>query len=59
MENSGCLSRKVPKKDLIFNTDYSHPGEGHDHFRAFQRSLDAVSATQPAFATCPPSKTTV
>ena len=45
-ENTGWILRNVGKDILMFNTDYPHPEGGSDPFGAFERSLDAVAATQ-------------
>ena len=37
--------RNVGKDILMFNTDYPHPEGGKDPFGAYERSLDAVSAS--------------
>jgi len=46
MENTGWIMRNVSKDILMFNTDYPHPEGGSDPFGAFERSLDAVNATE-------------
>lgn len=45
-ENTGWILRNVGKDILMFNTDYPHPEGGRDPFGDFERSLDAVSATE-------------
>ena len=45
-ENTGWILRNVSKDILMFNTDYPHPEGGSDPFGAFERSLDAVAATE-------------
>ena len=45
-ENTGWILRNVPKEILMFNTDYPHPEGGSDPFGDFERSLDAVGATE-------------
>jgi len=44
-ENTGWILKNVGKDILMFNTDYPHPEGGKDPFGAYERSLDAVSAT--------------
>ena len=44
-ENTGWILRNVGKDILMFNTDYPHPEGGKDPFGAYERSLDAVSAS--------------
>ena len=44
-ENTGSILKNVGKDILMFNTDYPHPEGGKDPFGAYERSLDAVSAT--------------
>ncbi|MEH6558836.1 MAG: amidohydrolase family protein [Oceanicoccus sp.] len=44
-ENTGWILRNVGKEILMFNTDYPHPEGGSDPFGDFERSLDAVSAS--------------
>ncbi|MFT7112953.1 MAG: putative TIM-barrel fold metal-dependent hydrolase [Porticoccaceae bacterium] len=44
-EDAGWVLRNVGKDMLMFNTDYPHPEGGRDPFGDFQRSLDAVDAT--------------
>jgi predicted TIM-barrel fold metal-dependent hydrolase len=44
-ENTGWILRNVGKDILMFNTDYPHPEGGRDPFGDFERSLDAVDAT--------------
>ncbi|MFT5100374.1 MAG: putative TIM-barrel fold metal-dependent hydrolase [Parasphingorhabdus sp.] len=44
-ENTGWILKNVPKEVLMFNTDYPHPEGGSDPFGDFERSLDAVGAT--------------
>ncbi len=46
MENTGWTLRNVGKDILMFNTDYPHPEGGGDPFGAFERSLNAVDATE-------------
>ncbi len=45
-ENTGWILRNVGKDMLMFNTDYPHPEGGRDPFGDFERSLDAVDATE-------------
>lgn len=45
-ENTGWILRSVGKEVLMFNTDYPHPEGGRDPFGNFERSLDAVDATE-------------
>ena len=45
-ENTGWILRNVGKDILMFNTDYPHPEGGRDPFGDFERSLDAVEATE-------------
>ncbi len=45
-ENTGWILRNVDKEILMFNTDYPHPEGGSDPFGDFERSLDAVGATE-------------
>lgn len=45
-ENTGWILRNVPKEILMFNTDYPHPEGGSDPYGDFERSLDAVDATE-------------
>lgn len=45
-ENTGWILRNVGKDILMFNTDYPHPEGGRDPFGDFERSLDAVNATE-------------
>ncbi|NRA31314.1 MAG: amidohydrolase family protein [Parvularculaceae bacterium] len=45
MEDTGWVLRNVGKDILMFNTDYPHPEGGSDPFGDFERSLDAVGAT--------------
>ena len=45
-ENTGWILRNVGKDILMFNTDYPHPEGGRDPFGDFERSLDAVGATE-------------
>ena len=45
-ENTGWILRNVGKDILMFNTDYPHPEGGRDPFGDFERSLDAVDATE-------------
>lgn len=45
-ENAGWILRNVGKDILMFNTDYPHPEGGRDPFGDFERSLDAVAATE-------------
>ena len=45
-ENTGWILRNVGKDILMFNTDYPHPEGGRDPFGDFERSLDAVAATE-------------
>ena len=45
-ENTGWILRNVGRDILMFNTDYPHPEGGSDPFGAFERSLDAVAATE-------------
>ncbi|HIG38978.1 MAG TPA: hypothetical protein EYQ14_00300 [Gammaproteobacteria bacterium] len=45
-ENTGWVLRNVPKEILMFNTDYPHPEGGSDPYGYFERSLDAVGATE-------------
>ena len=44
-ENTGWILKNVGKDILMFNTDYPHPEGGKDPFGAYERSLDAVSAS--------------
>lgn len=44
-ENTGWILKNIGKDILMFNTDYPHPEGGKDPFGAYERSLDAVSAT--------------
>ena len=44
-ENTGWILKNVGKDILMFNTDYPHPEGGKDPCGAYERSLDAVSAT--------------
>ena len=44
-ENTGWILKNVGKDILMFNTDYPHPEGGRDPFGDFERSLDAVAAT--------------
>ncbi len=44
-ENTGWILRNVGKDILMFNTDYPHPEGGRDPFGDFERSLDAVQAS--------------
>ena len=44
-ENTGWILKNAGKDILMFNTDYPHPEGGKDPFGAYERSLDAVSAT--------------
>jgi predicted TIM-barrel fold metal-dependent hydrolase len=46
MENAGWILRNVGKEILMFNTDYPHPEGGSDPFGDFERSLNAVNATE-------------
>jgi predicted TIM-barrel fold metal-dependent hydrolase len=46
MENTGWILRNVGKEILMFNTDYPHPEGGSDPFGDFERSLNAVNATE-------------
>ena len=45
-ENTGWILKNVGKSILMFNTDYPHPEGGRDPFGDFERSLDAVAATE-------------
>jgi predicted TIM-barrel fold metal-dependent hydrolase len=45
-EDTGWVLRNVGKDILMFNTDYPHPEGGSDPFGDFERSLDAVSASE-------------
>lgn len=45
-EDAGWILRNVGKDILMFNTDYPHPEGGRDPFGDFERSLDAVAATE-------------
>jgi len=45
-EDTGWILRNVGKDILMFNTDYPHPEGGRDPFGDFERSLDAVEATE-------------
>lgn len=45
-ENTGWILKNVGKDILMFNTDYPHPEGGRDPFGDFERSLDAVAATE-------------
>ncbi len=45
-EDTGWILRNVGKDILMFNTDYPHPEGGRDPFGDFERSLDAVAATE-------------
>ena len=45
-ENTGWILRNVGKDILMFNTDYPHPEGGKDPFGAYERSLNAVDATE-------------
>ena len=45
-EDTGWILRNVGKDILMFNTDYPHPEGGRDPFGDFERSLDAVNATE-------------
>lgn len=45
-ENTGWILRNVGPDILMFNTDYPHPEGGRDPFGDFERSLDAVDATE-------------
>lgn len=45
MENTGWILRNSGKEILMFNTDYPHPEGGSDPFGDFERSLNAVGAT--------------
>ena len=44
-ENTGWIIKNVPKEILMFNTDYPHPEGGSDPFGDFERSLNAVGAS--------------
>ena len=44
-ENTGWILRNVGPNILMFNTDYPHPEGGRDPFGDFERSLEAVDAT--------------
>jgi len=44
-ENAGWILRNVGKDILMFNTDYPHPEGGKDPFGDYERSLEAVGAT--------------
>lgn len=46
MEDTGWVLRNTCKEILMFNTDYPHPEGGSDPFGAFERSLNAVNATE-------------
>ena len=45
-ENTGWILRNTRQEILMFNTDYPHPEGGRDPFGDFERSLDAVDATE-------------
>jgi len=45
-EDTGWILRNVGKEILMFNTDYPHPEGGRDPFGDFERSLNAVEATE-------------
>ncbi|MEM1145700.1 MAG: amidohydrolase family protein [Pseudomonadota bacterium] len=45
-ENTGWILRNTSQEILMFNTDYPHPEGGRDPFGDFERSLDAVAATE-------------
>ena len=45
-ENTGWILRNVGEDILMFNTDYPPPEGGRDPFGDFERSLDAVTATE-------------
>jgi predicted TIM-barrel fold metal-dependent hydrolase len=46
MEDAGWVLRNVGKEILMFNTDYPHAEGGSDPFGDFERSLNAVNATE-------------
>ena len=46
MENTGWILRNVGHEILMFNTDYPQPEGGSDPFGDFERSLNAVNATE-------------
>ena len=45
-ENAGWILRNTGHEILMFNTDYPHPEGGRDPFGDFERSLDAVQASE-------------
>ncbi|MBO6558407.1 MAG: amidohydrolase family protein [Pseudomonadales bacterium] len=44
-EDTGWILKNVGKDILMFNTDYPHPEGGRDPYGDFEKSLDAVNAT--------------
>lgn len=45
-ENAGWILRSGCEDIIMFNTDYPHPEGGSDPFGDFERSLNAVNATE-------------